>query len=69
MTKPATNLIWRFYMDHNHRWKWQQLSVHREVIAESHTAYKDYEECLSDARGNGYDFQPSQAKLVPGQPR
>ena len=69
MTKPAVNLIWRFYMDNNHRWKWQQLTVHREVIAESHTAYRDYEECLADARGKGYDFQPSQAKLVPGQPR
>ena len=37
------NVIWRFYLDHNHRWKWQRMSADRTVIAESAAAYKEYE--------------------------
>ena len=59
------NLIWRFYTDDNQRWKWQQLSVSREVIAESSTAYKEYEACVADAKSKGYVFHPSQARLAP----
>ena len=67
--KTATNTVWRFYTDHSHRWKWQCLSVNREVLAESRSAFKDYEECMTDAKDKGYVFQPSQAKLAKGQPR
>ncbi len=63
------NLIWRFYMDSEHRWRWQHLSVDRRVIAESRTAYKEYEGCLADARDKGYVFHPSQDKLVQGRSR
>ena len=59
------NLIWRFYTDDNHRWKWQQLSVSREVITESSSAYKEYEGCVADAKSKGYVFHPSQARLAP----
>ena len=59
------NLIWRFYTDDNQRWKWQQLSVNREVITESHAAYKEYDRCVADATDKGYVFQPSQARLMP----
>ena len=59
------NLIWRFYTDDKQRWKWQRLSVSREVITESHAAYKEYERCVADAKDNGYIFQPSQARLMP----
>jgi len=61
------NFIWRFYMDPNHRWKWQRLSVDRTVIAESNTGYKEYEGCLANARDNGHVFQPSQEKLIRGR--
>jgi hypothetical protein len=60
------NLIWRFYKDPDHRWRWQHLTVDRKVIAESRLAYKEYEGCLADARDKGYVYQPSQAKLVQG---
>ena len=59
------NLIWRFYTDDNHCWKWQQLSVSREVITESHAAYGEYEGCVADAKSKGYVFHPSQARLAP----
>jgi hypothetical protein len=66
---PATgaivNLIWRFYTDDSQRWKWQQLSVGREVITESDAAYMEYEGCVADAKSKGYVFQPSQARLAP----
>jgi hypothetical protein len=31
----------------------------RTVITESRAAYKNYEECVVDAREQGYIFQPS----------
>ena len=65
---PKTNTIWRFYTDQNHRWKWQRLSVSRQVIAESHTAYKDYESCLTDAKDSGHVYLPSQAKVISSAP-
>jgi hypothetical protein len=57
------NLIWRFYADARRRWKWQQLSAQREVIAESPRSYKKYEECVTDAKANGYVFHPSHARI------
>lgn len=59
--KTKANLVWRFYMDPDHRWRWQHLSVQREVISESTKSYKNYEECLADAKGKGYVFHPSMA--------
>ena len=64
-TGPFVNLIWRFYTDGNQRWKWQQLSVGREVITESVVGYQEYEGCVADAKSKGYVFQPSQARLTP----
>ena len=61
------NIIWRFYTEHDHRWKWQRISADRTVVEESRTAYKDYEACLADARNKGHVFQPSQAKLGKGR--
>jgi hypothetical protein len=64
-TAPA-NLIWRFYVDPRQRWRWQHLSVQREVIAESPKSYKKYEDCLADATDKGYVFYPSHAKILQG---
>ena len=64
-TGAVVNLIWRFYTDDDHRWKWQQLSVGREVITESNMAYKEYEGCVADAKSKGYVFHPSRARLTP----
>lgn len=66
MTAPTVNSIWRFYLDHHRRWKWQRLSVDRTVLEESASAYKDYEACLADAREHGHVFLPSQPRLVKG---
>ena len=56
------NIIWRFYSDPAHAWRWQQISADRTVVSESHRAYKNYEGCLADAREKGYIFQAPQPK-------
>jgi hypothetical protein len=60
--RRVSNLVWRFYMDQGHKWKWQHLSMHGEVISESARGYKNYENCLANAKENGHLFEPSQAK-------
>jgi hypothetical protein len=60
--KTVPNLVWRFYIDEDHKWKWQHLSMHGEVIAQSARSYKNYENCLANARENGHVFEPAQAK-------
>jgi len=57
------NFIWRFYVDQDHRWRWQRLSTDRAVVAESLADYKEYEGCLANAKDEGYIFHPSQARL------
>jgi hypothetical protein len=59
--KAVPNLIWRFYMDEGHKWKWQHLSVQGEVISQSARSCKDYESCLANAKENGHVFEHSQA--------
>lgn len=56
------NLIWRFYLDKNRQWEWQQLTVNQDVVEESPKGYKGYEGCVEDARRHGYDSAPAQTK-------
>ena len=58
------NVIWRFYVDGQQRWKWQQLSADRSVVAESAKGYKDYESCLANAQGQGHEHSPSIGRRV-----
>jgi hypothetical protein len=58
------NFVWRFYMDPEHRWRWQRLSSDRSVLSESLAGYKEYAGCLANAKGEGYVFYPPQAKLL-----
>jgi hypothetical protein len=59
------NVIWRFYMDTEQRWKWQQIGAGQAIVAESSTGYSDYEACLADAKDRGYVFLPAQGKQAP----
>jgi hypothetical protein len=63
MGNSDVNLIWRFYRGEDRQWRWQQLSVGRDVVSDSPSAHPDYEHCLADARQQGYVYQASQ----PGQ--
>ena len=58
------NIIWRFYADQDKNWRWQQLSMDRTVITESRAACKNYEECVVDAREQGYVFHPSPPHVI-----
>lgn len=62
------NTIWRFYIDENRQWRWQQLSVSRAVISESAGAFKAYEACIAGAQEQGYVYAPGTEKpFVPKQ--
>ncbi len=52
--------MWRFFLNEQSLWKWQQIAVDREIIDEALQAYADYEACISDAMACGYLFVPSQ---------
>lgn len=62
------NVIWRFYLNEQQRWKWQQLAVDRSVVAESAKAFKEYEACLANAQGQGHEYLPSQGMRVQARP-
>ena len=62
--EEQVNAVWRFYVGQDRKWRWQRLTIHQVVIAESRGAYKDYEGCVADAQQKGYVFQPSQSKRI-----
>jgi hypothetical protein len=63
------NIIWRFYSDLTHLWRWQQIAADRTVVSESQKAYKNYEGCLADAVEKGYVIQAPQPKSNKGRLR
>jgi hypothetical protein len=56
-------VIWRFFVGEDTRWRWQQLSVDRAVVAESRASYEKYERCLAAAQSKGYVFEAAQDRL------
>ena len=56
---PQVNLIWRFYSDSAHHWRWQRLAFDGTVIEHSKSAYSQYESCLANASEHGYVSFPS----------
>lgn len=60
--ETQVSIVWRFYVDHRRKWRWQRLTTGQAVISESPTGYKDYEECVTAAREAGHVFQAAQPK-------
>jgi len=56
---PQVNLIWRFYKDTTHHWRWQRLAFDGTVVEHSESAYSRYEACLDNASEYGYVSFPS----------
>ena len=56
---PHLNLIWRFYADENHLWRWQRLASDGTVVEHSKSGYKLYESCQDNANEHDYLFLPS----------
>jgi hypothetical protein len=46
-------VTWRFHRGADRRWRWQKMRT-RQLIAESHTAFLTYADCIDDAMRNGY---------------
>ena len=61
------NVIWRFFVDGNQHWKWQQIGAGQSVVAESAKGYTNYEACMEDARDQGYVFTASKGRRPPGR--
>ncbi|MFH1604895.1 MAG: hypothetical protein ABIH03_13410 [Pseudomonadota bacterium] len=53
------NLIWRFYSDSAHEWRWQRLAYDGTVVEHSKSGYAQYTSCLANARERGYVYLPS----------
>ena len=69
MSTAQMNLIWRFYVDEDRKWRWQRLSISREVVEDSETGYKDYEGCMANATSRGYTFLPPLSTRPEQRPR
>ena len=54
------NVIWRFYVDQQGSWRWQQIAVHGVVTAESSSGHPTYGDCLAAAHVYGYRYEASQ---------
>lgn len=62
------NLIWRFYSDEDHNWRWELLAFDKTVVQASECAYKEYERCLGNAEEHGYHFSPAKStRPAPGR--
>ena len=57
-------VTWRFFVGTDMRWRWQQLTTDRNVVAESLESYDDYECCIAAARAQGYIYHAAQGRLV-----
>ena len=53
------NLIWRFYSDSAHQWRWQRLAFDGTVLEQSKSGYSQYETCMANACERGYVFLPA----------
>ncbi len=62
---PQANLIWRFYSDSAHQWKWEHLAFNGTVLERSECGYPQYESCLANACESGYVFLASPASTKP----
>jgi len=56
---PQANLIWRFYSDSAHLWRWERLAFDGTVLEHSASGYPQYEGCLANACESGYVLLPS----------
>ena len=68
LDQSKAHVVWRFYTEPAHEWKWQRLSVQGKVISESTKSYESFDGCVADAKDSGYVFQPSQAKRPSAAP-
>jgi hypothetical protein len=59
-----TNVVWRFYVDPQGGWRWQQLASDQRVLADSPGTHATYDDCVRDAETHGYRFAPSQEKVI-----
>ena len=65
-SQPApkrTNVVWRFYVDQNGAWRWQQLSIDQRVLSDSAGSHATFDDCVVDAEANGYTYTASQKKV------
>ena len=50
----STKDNWEFYQDHQLRWRWRRRDARQRLISASRHGYKDYLDCIDNARRNGF---------------
>ena len=46
---------WGFYKDKDGDWNWRRITFKGKLVAASQRSYTCKDECVADARANGYD--------------
>jgi len=64
--RTRTNVVWRFFVDQDGGWRWQQLGSDSALLSESSGSSATYDDCVGDAQVHGYRYARSQEKV--GQP-
>ena len=49
---------WFFYQDSAHLWKWARIDAFGTVLSYSGASFASRDECVDDARRNGYSEAP-----------
>lgn len=51
----STNMDkWEFYKDVKGEWRWRRVAPNGKVVGASAEGYKNREDCIANARRNGY---------------
>ena len=63
----ATVERWFFYQDVANLWKWARIDVFGTVLSYSGASYATRDECVDDARRNGYREEPLRDRRSPAR--
>lgn len=55
-------IVWRFFADDSHLWRWQQLAFDGTVVGHSKTSFAQYEGCVTNAAKHGYVGVPAKSR-------
>ena len=59
LENAQVNVVWRFFTESDHQWRWERLALDGTVLERSKSGYPQYESCVANASESGYVFLPS----------
>ncbi len=45
---------WKIYQDHRGEWRWERKALNGRIVGASTEGYKNRDDCVANARRNGY---------------